>query len=653
MGQKDLDRQRRQARWTRVKWIVAGLLMITFCVAVRMGMGTWSAKAAAPAKTVKKSSAPAEAPSADGPPNKPQIVAIVNDEKISRNDLAQEALVHYGEEVLEMLMNKHLILDACERHGISVSQEEVAAEIDRMAERFGVATDQWLKMLREERNISAQQYARDIVWPSIALRKLAADRIEPTEDDIKQAYETQYGPQVQVRLIVCNTLEKARKVHEMAVAAPEDFGNLAKEYSDDTNSASAKGLIQPIRRHMGDPNLERIAFNLQQGEVSEIVTVGADYAMLRCEKHLAARDVDPAKVNALLADACRDKKLRLASGELFQQLKTEAQIEDVFHDAALQQKYPGIAMIINGKRITMLELADECIERHGKQTLEGTINRRLLDQACKRQQIEITNQEIDEEIAHAAATMGRFKPDGSPDVETWLKEVVEEQKTTVERYRYDAIWPSAALKRLTANKVDVTAEDLKRGYDANWGMCKRCRAIVFHDTQLRKAQEVWDMARTRLSLEHFGNLAEEYSVEAGSRVLRGEIPPIPLHSGQPTLEKEAFALQPGELSGVFMVGDKWVILYCEGDLDRTAQAPSFEEVRSQIYDDVFEKKQRVAMAKEFTTLQELAQVDNFLTGQSRSPTKGQSIDSLTARAGDQAAGPAARTSAAPAATQRR
>jgi parvulin-like peptidyl-prolyl isomerase len=171
---------------------------------------------------------------------------------------------------------------------------------------------------------------------------------------------------------------------------------------------------------------------------------------------------------------------------------------------------------------------------------------------------------------------------------------------------------------------------LKRGYEANWGQCKQCRAIVFHSNQQRRAQEVWDMARAKTTVEYFGDLAEEYSVEASSRVLRGEIPPVPKHGAQPVLEREAFALHPGELSGVFQLADKWVILLCEGDLNRNEKAPSFEEVRAEIYDDIYEKKLRVEMAREFLAIQDHAQVDNFLTGTLQSPTKGKNIETISA-----------------------
>ena len=46
---------------------------------------------------------------------------------------------------------------------------------------------------------------------------------------------------------------------------------------------------------------------------------------------------------------------------------------------------------------------------------------------------------------------------------------------------------------------------------------------------------------------------------------------------------------------------------------------SFPEVRDELYDDIFEKKQRIEMARHFTHLREAATIDNFLTGTSQSP----------------------------------
>ena len=127
------------------------------------------------------------------------------------------------------------------------------------------------------------------------------------------------------------------------------------------------------------------------------------------------------------------------------------------------------------------------------------------------------------------------------------------------------------------------------------------------------------MARQNPTPEHIATLAETYSADPTTRSLRGEVPPIQRWGGQPTLEREAFALKPGELSGVVQVADRFMVIYCDGFTEPAKVA--FAEVRNELYDDIFEKKQRVEMARHFTHLRESASIDNFLAGTSQSPTQ--------------------------------
>ena len=57
------------------------------------------------------------------------------------------------------------------------------------------------------------------------------------------------------------------------------------QHSIDVNSASIGGLIQPIRHHVGDPAIEREVFALQPNQISSIIPVGEQFAILKCEGH--------------------------------------------------------------------------------------------------------------------------------------------------------------------------------------------------------------------------------------------------------------------------------------------------------------------------------------------------------------------------------
>jgi parvulin-like peptidyl-prolyl isomerase len=477
--------------------------------------------------------------------------------------------------------------------------------------------DQWLKMLKDERGISPQQYGNDIIWPTLALRKLAASRLQPTPEEIERATETYYGPAVKARLIACTTREKAEQVHAQAVADPDDFGELAKNHSSDVASASLKGQIQPIRRHIGSIEIERVAFSLRPGEISPIIPVANQFVILKCEEHLPPR-TPPANFQQTVVEQLKESKMREVAGEIFKQLQAEAVVENIFNDPEKSRRMPGVAALINDRKVSTLELAEECIARHGTEVLAGMISRRILEQECKRRSLAITEQDEEQEILRAALAMGKVDASGRPDRQAWLEHVTKEQGIAEDIYIHDAVWPSVALKKLVGDAVTIDEEDLKKGFEANYGPRVRCLAIVL-DNQ-RRAQEVWAMARDNPTSEFFSSLSEQYSVEANVRALRGEVKPIQMHGGQPQLEEEAFKLEPGQMSGIIQVGDKFVILRCEG---RTTPTPVNEaEVRPLIYEDLYEKKLRLAMAKEYDRLMEYAQIDNYLAGTSQPGLRG-------------------------------
>jgi foldase protein PrsA len=145
-----------------------------------------SAQAQLPLKNLipgsqRKATGPAPAPAQAAPPAaaasstsaEPKVVATVNGEEISRQELATECLAHYGSQVLERVLNKYLIIQECQRRQITVTDAEVNAEIAALAKSFSLPVDRWLEMLKEERGINPGQYRNDIIWPTLALRKLA------------------------------------------------------------------------------------------------------------------------------------------------------------------------------------------------------------------------------------------------------------------------------------------------------------------------------------------------------------------------------------------------------------------------------------------------------------------------------------------------
>ncbi len=624
MARKDADRQSDRTKQTAApgvgqrRWVLvaAAAIVIGASLFARGIVGGAEAEAQSPQAT-RGASHRVQPASANLPKGGPQhdVMAIVNGADISRQTLVQASVERHGEDVLESLVNKRLIDHHCRKRGVTVTPAEVEAEVERMAERFKLGREQWLQMLQNQRGVDETEYKRDILWPTLALRKLAADEVRPTEDELQAAYETTYGPSVRVRLIVVNDAATADKVQRQATAQPDDFPRLAMQHSKDVNSASIGGLIQPIRLHAGDKQVERAAFNLKPGEISSVIKAGQQHVILKCEGRNPPRNVPMASVRDNLAETIVEKKLRGVANQLFKQLQDTATIQNVYNDEQLRQAMPGVVATVNGDKITMKELGKECLDRHGEEVLQVEVSHLLLRQALKASGVQVTQGDLEGEMRHAAELAGVVGPDGRADLVRWRRMATIEQDMSYEQYVRDSVWPSTALKKLTSGRVEVTEEDLQKGFEANYGEKVRVRAIVLGS--LRRAQEVWDKARENQSMDYFGDLAEEYSIEPSSRSLRGEVPLVRRFGGQPQLEDAAFALAEGELSGIVQVGDKFLILKCEGRAEPIGV--SMGEVVAELKQDIFEKKLRLAMSGEFDRIRASARIDNYLAGTTQAP----------------------------------
>ncbi|MDX1964362.1 MAG: peptidylprolyl isomerase [Pirellulales bacterium] len=560
-----------------------------------------------------------------------QIVANINGEEISREELASACVQRFGKPVIESMINKQLIARYCAQQKIQVTDQDVAVEIDRLARKFRMTSEDYLKMLKQERGIQAEQYASEIVWPTLALRRLAAQKITPTEAEIDQAIEAQYGEAIKTRIIICNDQATAQQVWQQARQNPDDFGALARKHSQDP-SASVGGLIPPIRHHLGEPVLEEAAFSLNESDrvVSELLTLDLptpegttpvrQFAILKYEGRLKPVPIQREQVAAQIRDGIVDKKLREEAARIFEALEQQAQadraIVNVANDPRLKQQFPGVAAQVYQQNITLAQVSEECVKRHGIEVLETMISKRMLQHALRSNQMQVTQDDLDAEVARAALMMGKKNAQGGPDVQAWLAAVTEENGVSVKTYVDDSVWPSVALMKL-AGQVEITPEDLQKGYEANYGPRVKCRAIVM--SNLRKAQEVWEEARQNPTKEHFAKLAEMHSMDPSSKALQGQIPPIQRHGGQQVLEEEAFKLKPNELSSIINMSNNYVILFCEG-YTQPSQVP-FAEVQQDIQDDLYEKKLRIQMAQTYSELKENSRVDNYLAGTMHYPTK--------------------------------
>jgi parvulin-like peptidyl-prolyl isomerase len=234
-------------------------------------IGTSSAQAQTQQKPGRASTtAQVPAPPGEGPrlqevrvpTNTTDPIAIVNGEVITRQQLADECVARKGQEILETLIARRLIEQAMRGSNLEITADEINAEIDSIAWTTAKADrEKWLRILEKERGISPAMYVRDIVYPALALKKLAAKRVQVTEKDIKEAFEANFGERLRCRMIMVENVRTANEVWSELQKNPDGFERLAKTRSTDNGSKANGGLLpEPIARYANPRDVSKAVF---------------------------------------------------------------------------------------------------------------------------------------------------------------------------------------------------------------------------------------------------------------------------------------------------------------------------------------------------------------------------------------------------------
>jgi foldase protein PrsA len=276
-------------------------------------------------------------------------IATVSGRAITRQQLADEAVARKGKEILDTLINRVIIQMALEERKLEVTAAEIDQEIDNVAQRIaGIGREAWLRTLDKERGISPVQYARDIIYPALALRKLSEGRVQVTEKDIQDSFELQYGTKLRCRMIMLDKLATAQEVWDSLKRNPGGFERVAQEKSMDTASRAMGGLLpEPIRRHAYPQNVSDAAFRSlvdgdpadkdpshkpKDGDISGIIQVSQSmWVIFRREGVIPAAEgvslKDPA-IRKQIHDLVYDVKQKEMMGIVFQELYKNAEIEN-------------------------------------------------------------------------------------------------------------------------------------------------------------------------------------------------------------------------------------------------------------------------------------------------------------------------------------
>lgn len=321
-------------RWTNRRLVLGlGLLGLVSGVFVwgrsdvrAQGKGKMPAPAAKPGENTVAAATPSTS-ALPSDYSKRVVAYIYGSIPITREDLGEYLIARHGADRLNNLINKKIIEHECRQRGIEITAAEVEASLEEDLRGLNVNRKEFVEQVLKQYKKTLYEWKEDVIRPRLMMTQLCRGRVQVTDEDLQKAFEAYYGEKVEAKIILWPRGDKqlAVRVYDKVRGSEEGFDEEARKQANPT-LASAGGRIRPIGRHTtGNPTLEKLAFSLKPGDVSEILDTPEGPVVMKVIKRLPPDTSKKlADVRDQLAKEVFDKKVQQEIPIAFQEMQDKA-----------------------------------------------------------------------------------------------------------------------------------------------------------------------------------------------------------------------------------------------------------------------------------------------------------------------------------------
>ena len=301
-----------------------------------------------------------------------RIIARINGEPITMGQFLRPLVEAHGLQMLVGLVQLELakqdaraasthVLPEDVRRERELTLEKMFADADKkeqdqleQAERKGQAEkaqklrqqirddrEQLLTQYLQNKNFTATEFDLKIQINAY-LRKQAEQllRGKLTDEMVQKEFGVEYGETVQVRYI---QLDNEREVGEARrrLAAGEEFGAVARLMSRNARAAAMDGQMIPFSRQTpGLPDaFKQLAFSLQPGQVSDTLSLGGHFFILKLEQKFPPKAVKFESVKEPLRQSMYERLTQNLMQDLYSNLGRRAETALRIEDPTLKKQF--------------------------------------------------------------------------------------------------------------------------------------------------------------------------------------------------------------------------------------------------------------------------------------------------------------------------
>ena len=257
------------------------------------------------------------------------VVASVNGEKITKDELYQLLLKQAGQQGLNLLIAQRIVDLEAKKQKITISDAEIKEALEEYYDHYG--GEETFTQIIEMSGTSLAEVKKNLV-STMKIKKLLEPRIKVTEEEVKAFFEENkedfaQEEQVKARHILVATEKEAQEIKDK-LAKGEDFAALAKEYSTDDSTKNNGGQLGFFNRGDMVPEFEKAAFALAVGEISAPVKTEYGYHLIKVEEKKEAAAPNYEKSKADIKEYLFNQKLQQEYNPWLQEVSADYEIKN-------------------------------------------------------------------------------------------------------------------------------------------------------------------------------------------------------------------------------------------------------------------------------------------------------------------------------------
>jgi peptidyl-prolyl cis-trans isomerase C len=293
------------------------------------------------------------------PPQLPAVVARVNGEAISGDELEQavralesqvgqpvpiERRDQVYRQMMDQLIGYRLLAQASSARGLTVTDGEVDARLGQIRQQFpneqaflAALGQQKMTVDKLRAQTRLQMQVARMIDTEIAPKVSVADKdigafYEQNKDKFNEP-EAVHVSHILIRLPSAPDAGARAKARAQAadllkqLKGGADFAVLARQFSQDQGSAANGGDLGFVPKGQTPPAFEKVAFALKPGQLSGVVETQFGYHIVKCMEHRPARQVPLAEASPRISQFLTEQQRQQKTAALVEGLKAKAKVE--------------------------------------------------------------------------------------------------------------------------------------------------------------------------------------------------------------------------------------------------------------------------------------------------------------------------------------